>query len=221
MNRQTLLVAAVAAAAALAFGVAAATLDSGLPSPAAGDTDDTELDGNGGGTVADEGSSRGGACQSCVPLVGAITTTGLLPPIPPSLVLAVAVLGGLVAAVLWLGAGRGRGGSVTAADEPTDGIDAADDGRGSASPTFDQPPASNAVYRVWTETFAGVGSGRADALTPGERADLACERGWDEDAVETLTAVFRRVRYGTARPTGERVERAHEAAERLDEEGAA
>jgi len=51
-------------------------------------------------------------------------------------------------------------------------------------------------------------------MTPAECADRLGAEGFDRDAVEELTELFQRVRYGSAVTTTERVERARECLQR-------
>ena len=52
-------------------------------------------------------------------------------------------------------------------------------------------------------------------LTPRECAAAARDRGADDETVRDLTALFEEVRYGNARVTDERRERAERTVERL------
>jgi|GEM_PF-2966384 len=79
-------------------------------------------------------------------------------------------------------------------------------------PAF-EPPA-NEVERVWVE-MAERGDVAIDpGMTPSECADRLEADGFDRDAVEELTDLFQRVRYGSAVTTTERVERARECLQR-------
>lgn len=76
-----------------------------------------------------------------------------------------------------------------------------------------EPPA-NEVERVWVE-MAERGDVVVDpGMTPTECADRLGAKGFDRDAVEELTELFQRVRYGSAVTTTERVERARECLQR-------
>jgi hypothetical protein len=120
-------------------------------------------------------------------------------------------VGGVIVALGWLafryrerllgqvvgdqGAGERFGAGATADDHPF------------------EPPA-NEVERVWVE-MAERGDVAIDSgMTPAECADRLGAEGFDRDAVEELTELFQRVRYGSAVTTTERVERARECLQR-------
>ncbi|SFR88074.1 protein of unknown function [Halomicrobium zhouii] len=217
MNRQTLLVALVAAAAVAAFGVGAATLDDALgPSDPAtgGDGEFVDRQGRYGAGPADDAPPVGGSCETCPATGIQLTTTGLLPTVPRTVLLALAGLGSVVTGLLWLRAGRGTGAAVDGVADDHAGLDTDDDAGSTAAWTPDDPPASNPVYRAWRDVADAIDASDPETTTPGEYAALARERGWNGVAVDTLTDLFRRVRYGRAEVTDERAERARSAAER-------
>ncbi|WP_049930428.1 DUF4129 domain-containing protein [Halosimplex carlsbadense] len=80
-------------------------------------------------------------------------------------------------------------------------------------PTYDSP-ADNAVVRAWRRLRE-----RADAdetATPGETATAAVERGYPDDAVESVTRGFEAVRYARRSPTDEQERTAGRLADRLE-----
>jgi len=85
-----------------------------------------------------------------------------------------------------------------------------------ARTVFEDVPPTNDVYRAWLSLARAVGAtDRAD--TPSEVATRAVEHGLDGEAVATLTALFREVRYGSTTVTAEQEQRARDAVERLGE----
>lgn len=88
------------------------------------------------------------------------------------------------------------------------------DNRVRSRATFDDVEATNDVYRAWRDLSRAVGV-TDQAHTPREVARRATERGFDEDAVDELTTVFREVRYSSHSPTAEQERQARAAAERL------
>jgi hypothetical protein len=94
-----------------------------------------------------------------------------------------------------------------------------DSGDGPGTPPrrtdFEDVDASNAVYRAWRDLAGEVEGVDLRSHTPTEVAATALERGFDRDAVETLTDCFEQVRYGGRRPTDERETTARTALERI------
>jgi len=209
VQRQQVLVVVVAAAALLSFGVAADGLDT--PPPVAQSPEQT----------GDQESLRDlpelwefPACDPCEvdtqPLISSAAGN-----IPPVVLAGLAALGALAVGGAYLSAG---GGDETLGPAPTDeerSIDVSTDtGASQSPPEAPSPPPSNDVYRAWRALADRVGPDRA--RTAGEYADAALAQGADEDAVRTLTALFRRVRYGGAEPTERLEARARRARDALD-----
>lgn len=217
MNRQTLLVALVAGAAIAAFGVGAATLNDALgPSDPAtgGDGEFVDQPGRQGGGPGDAPAPADGSCETCPTAGIELTTTGLFPTVPRTALLALAGLGSVVTGFLWLRAGRGTETSAGALAADQADLGSADGAGSTAAWTADDPPASNPVYRAWRDVADALDASDPETTTPREYAALARERGWNGGAVDTLTDLFNRVRYGQAAVTDERAERARAAAER-------
>lgn len=217
MNRETLLVALVAAVALSAFGVGAATLDDALgPSEpeTTGESQTGDRAGPGAESAADSQAPTSGSCGICPSGGFSLSTTGLVPALSRSVVLGLAGLGAVVTGLIWLRAGRGTDASSGDSGVRDDGLHAAGDAGSTATWTADDPPASNPVYRAWRDVADALDPSDPETTTPGEYAALAREQGWNGTAVDTLTDLFSRVRYGRADVTDERAERARTAAER-------
>jgi len=75
--------------------------------------------------------------------------------------------------------------------------------------------ATNDVYRVWRDFASAVDGVDLRTHTPTEIADRASERGFDQQAVRTITDLFEEVRYGQHPPTSERESRARSALDRV------
>lgn len=73
----------------------------------------------------------------------------------------------------------------------------------------------NDVQRAWYALAHHLDIPNTDSYTPRELAVTAVDRGLDREAVSDLTVLFERIRYGQARPTAEREQRARHALERL------
>ena len=69
----------------------------------------------------------------------------------------------------------------------------------------------NAVYEAWVEMTTHLDIDSPETTTPAEFADAAREAGMQPDHVETLTDLFREVRYGGEPVTEERERRALDA----------
>jgi hypothetical protein len=201
----------VALVALLAFAVAAGTVgdpgttgtatEKGVERDADPRTDFPRVEG-GGGT----GGIRG--------IVGAF-----VPGLPRWAVVALVGLGALVLVVLWRTAG---GQAPEAAPTPSEETETAVKGVAAGagqSPDWAQAPADNAVYAAWRRLADHVQPQRPDHRTPADYAALAREEGVDDDAVDELTRLFRRVRYGPEGPTPERERRAREALARAGLDG--
>lgn len=219
MQRRALLVALVAAVAVLAFGLGAATLDDALsgatPLPEGGDAPA----GNGSNATNAAASGPGADCSACGFGLGiSISVSGLLPAIPAAVSVGIAVAGLLLLALLWYRAGGGTGAAPSDLGPGGDAVGVGEDGDGTGQIAIDEPAADNAVYRAWRTLVERVDDRDPSTTTPGEYAAAARERSLDAGAVETVTELFDRVRYGGASVTEERAERAEAAAERLPAE---
>lgn len=215
MRQDALPTLVVALVALLAFAVAAGTVgdpattgtatEKGVERDAEPRTDFPRVDGGGG-----SGGIRG--------ILG-----GAVPALPRWAVVALVGLGALVLVALWRTAGgQPPEAAPTASEETETAVQGVAAGAG-RSPDWAQAPADNAVYAAWRRLADHVHPRRPGHRTPADYAALAREAGVDDDAVDELTGLFRRVRYGPDGPTPERERRAREALARagLDEaEGA-
>jgi hypothetical protein len=75
----------------------------------------------------------------------------------------------------------------------------------------------NEVYRAWQEMTTHIDVRNPDASTPAEFAAAASDAGMDNRHVDTLTALFRDVRYGGEAPTEDREQRAVEALRAIED----
>lgn len=157
----------------------------------------------------------------CSSLVGPVPGIGWLQGLSPSPTVLLALLVcGLVGAIglLW----------VTSADEwsgdsfepmnpnPPVDLEAAATAAGDAAARIDaQADVENEVYRAWLEMTDHLGVVRPETTTPAEFQRRAIAAGMDREDVETLTGLFRDVRYGERDPTP-RAERAIAALERIE-----
>lgn len=91
-------------------------------------------------------------------------------------------------------------------------------GVGRQEAVSDVPP-SNPVYRAWREMAAEVERTTDGTVTANEVAAAAAERGFDRDAVRTLTRLFEEVRYGDRPVTEDRERRAKSALESIEGSG--
>ena len=201
--------AATAAVALLAFGVAADGLGA---SPTVAQSPEAPAQE---GTVGDPPDLwEFPACDPCEvdtqPLVGTAADN-----LPPVVLVGLVLLGAFAVAGVWVRAGGG--------DDGVEPSAAGDDAVASARPTAgsapthdvaDDVPLTNDVYRAWRSMADRLGGDRA--LTPGEYAAAAREAGLDPDAVATLTDLFREVRYGGVDPDADRERRAREAKAALE-----
>jgi hypothetical protein len=78
-----------------------------------------------------------------------------------------------------------------------------------------EPDPDNPISAAWYEMVERLDLDDRRDLTPREYAAAARQRGADADAVQTLTGLFEEVRYGGARVTEERRERAEEIKNRV------
>lgn len=208
MHRQQVLVLAVAAVALLSFGIAADGLDT--DSPQVGQTPEQTGESDSLRDLPEMWDFPG--CDPCdvdtQPVVASAADS-----LPPVVLVGVAVLGAIAVGGAYVTAGRGD--ETLALD-----TEAADEFKPAgpppdASPVHEapDPPPENDVYRAWRTLADHVGAD--PALTPGECADRARNAGLNPDAVETLTTVFRQVRYGDTEPTDRLGRRAREARDAL------
>ncbi|QDX39830.1 DUF4129 domain-containing protein [Salarchaeum sp. JOR-1] len=75
----------------------------------------------------------------------------------------------------------------------------------------DDADVENAVYRAWRDMTAHLDIASPESTTPAEFARAARDAGMNPRHVDTLTDVFREVRYGDEPVTGERERRALDA----------
>ncbi|MFC7079193.1 DUF4129 domain-containing protein [Halorussus caseinilyticus] len=93
--------------------------------------------------------------------------------------------------------------------------------RVSSSPSRDgddetrEPDPQNEIASAWFEMVERLDLGDRRDLTPRECAAAARRRGVDADAAQTLTSLFEEVRYGGARVTDERRQRAERNLDRV------
>lgn len=125
-----------------------------------------------------------------------------VPRLSPAVLAVLAVLVALAIGITWLGAGRGDEVSDTTAATGSSVDRSWTPGEERTSPAdvaYDVDP-TNEVYRAWLEMVDRLDIDRTDATTPGEYARRARRLDVDTDAVDRLTALFERVRYGGADP---------------------
>ncbi|KAA9399489.1 DUF4129 domain-containing protein [Haloarcula sp. CBA1130] len=206
MQRQSLLVAVVAAIALLSFSVGAASIDAATGSDRAEmSRDDSEIDNPDGQGLSDPpGSidppeSDGGA-------------RALLPSVPAPAVgaLAVGLAVGLV--VLWRLAGQSR--TIDEAGGETPAVTTPESARSPAHSAAEiEVPLTNDVYRAWAALEDAVTPENSSSTPQDIEAD-ATAAGADPEAVASLRSVFERVRYGRERPDADLETQAREALER-------
>lgn len=218
MHRRALLVALVGAGAILAFGIGAATIDDALgspePVPDGGDPNVQEPRSH---EAPSSSGSSPTACSGCGTGGPTLAIAHLLPAIPQPLVVGLAGAGALLLVVLWRRAGAGTDASLVEFG-PDDGLDRRPDRDGTSRRTIADPPASNPVYRAWRELAERIDERDPRTTTAREYAAAARDRDLDGEAIETLTTLFRRVRYGREPVTDEHADRASRAADRLEDE---
>ncbi|MCO8267000.1 DUF4129 domain-containing protein [Haloferax sp. AB510] len=76
-------------------------------------------------------------------------------------------------------------------------------------------PPTNDVSQAWFSMVSALGAAATPRQTPAELARTAVDTGLPADTVESLTELFRAVRYGGKRPTDERERRAEGALDAL------
>lgn len=128
---------------------------------------------------------------------------------------AILVVGGL-AAVFFSGGSTDE--EADPDEEPTEDGDVAELGEaaGRAADELAESTLSNAVYRAWREMTDALDVRRPETTTPAQFADRAVAAGVDREDAETLTDLFREVRYGDAEATPEREQRARETLRRIE-----
>jgi len=80
----------------------------------------------------------------------------------------------------------------------------------------DDADLENAVYEAWAEMASALHVDHPDTSTTKEFAAAARAAGIEADDVDELTRLFEEVRYGTARPTPVREQRAVDALRRIE-----
>lgn len=211
---------AVAAVAALALVVAAGSLGAVLGDGPVGSPDGASEGGDVSRLPEIESPVSGGVGGVAVGVaLGGVRAAvgGLVPALPAEALAALALLGVALAALLWRRASRGSVAGVDPSATGTDGVEPDAAGGDRWTPEIDQPPAANPVYAAWSRVVDQLDVTDAETLTPGEYARVARDRGLDRVAVDELTGIFDRVRYGAAAVTDERADRARSAAERACE----
>lgn len=208
MDGERIIVLAVAAIALLAFGVSAANVDGVVDderqNPNVDDAADRE--------VGEPPGPPQGAGACLIGCGGARSLlAGLLDGLSTRTVLIAGAVAGLALTGLYVFA-RGGAGEEPGATGATPTVDApAEIDHGVAVSAPPDVDATNEVYRAWRELAADLDPGGEGTLTPAEYAARARRRGYDEAAVETLTEVFRQVRYGRGEATADRETRARRA----------
>jgi hypothetical protein len=77
------------------------------------------------------------------------------------------------------------------------------------------PAPQHGIDEAWTELLRAIDRTRDAKMTPSDCAEEAIERGYDPEAVWTLTNIYEEVRYGAASATPERERTAWDTVERL------
>lgn len=130
-------------------------------------------------------------------------------------ILAVTILiGGVVVSQLVGGSERDDGMDVSGELDESVAVGRA---AGRAADRIDETTLSNGVFRAWREMTAALDVDDPESTTPAEFADAAVESGMARDDVETLTDLFRDVRYGGVQPTAERERQARETLRHIEE----
>jgi len=113
---------------------------------------------------------------------------------------------------------------VSTGDEAAEPVEADDDGAraavgraaGRAADRLEDDSLENAVYQAWHEMTAALEVPNPSTRTPAEFERAAIEAGLEADDVETLTDLFREVRYGEATVTADRERRARDTLRRIE-----
>ncbi|QLH79223.1 DUF4129 domain-containing protein [Halosimplex rubrum] len=147
-------------------------------------------------------------------------------PVPPdqsgedggvSTLLVAGLVGGLLVAAVLAVLLTGDDSRAPPRDDDGDGDRPSEPPTPSVDPSYDSP-ADSAVVRAWRRLRDRV-EGVDESATPGETAATAVDRGYPDDAVESVTRGFEAVRYGRRSPTDEQERSAGRLADRLDAGG--
>lgn len=159
----------------------------------------------GNATNASRSGSGGGSPANPVgPAVPAVVALGL-------------VAAGLVVAALGARVVGGDDAEAASAPEPTSLGAAAGRAADRIEHAETDADLDNAVYRAFYDLTASLDVSNPHSATPRDFADAAVESGMDADDVETLTGLFRAVRYGDREPTAAVEEAAVAALRRIEE----
>ncbi|MEE6211192.1 DUF4129 domain-containing protein [Salarchaeum sp. III] len=131
---------------------------------------------------------------------------------PPVLLLALAVALAVLVYLFVRGSGDDEEGDELREPESEESLDAVATAAGVAADRIeDDADVENAVYRAWRDMTDSLDIASPETTTPAEFARAARDAGMDSRHVDTLTEVFREVRYGDAPVTEERERRALDA----------
>lgn len=144
---------------------------------------------------------------------GGGTTGDSSAPLTLGLLFALLVVGAL--AVVWFS--RDRAPAPTEPEAAPDRQQAVGEAAGRAADELEASSLSNGIYRAWHEMTDALDVHEPETTTPAEFEDIAVDAGLDRADVQTLTDLFRDVRYGDADPTPEREAQAREALRRIEE----
>lgn len=124
------------------------------------------------------------------------------------------VLVALVGVVLFYRYARGR-------EADSTGEPASDTGRSVARSIEETEDGTfeNTIYRAWYEMTAPLEVHSPETTSPAEFREAAIEQGFDSEDVETLTRLFRAVRYGDVTVTETREQEARELLGRFEDGG--
>lgn len=137
------------------------------------------------------------------------------PVVTPSLL--VGVLAGIVLLVgVGLLAGARRADSTDEAGEDPVATRAVGTAAGRAAADVGERDLSNVIYRAWNEMTSALAVPDAESATPAEFASEAVDAGMAPEDVETLTTLFREVRYGKRPVTETRERRARDVLRRIE-----
>ncbi|MGB9986542.1 DUF4129 domain-containing protein [Salarchaeum japonicum] len=137
--------------------------------------------------------------------VSAVTT-------PPVLLLVLVAASGVLVYLFVRGSGDDADDEALRNPEPEESLDAVATAAGVAADRIeDDEDVENAVYRAWRDMTDHLDIAAPETTTPAEFARAAHDAGMDPQHVDTLTDVFREVRYGDQPVTAERERRALDA----------
>lgn len=145
-------------------------------------------------------NQRGGT--DILPILAAIGT-----------LLGVVGVGSIVIWITWL-----RSAPDTSAVSSFETLQTADAEEATTRPFSQKPSPSNGVHRAWYQMVRQLQIPNWESRTPRELAELATERGFDSEAVDTIATQFEQVRYGEEAPTSDRESRTSDALERIRED---